>query len=189
VALPLALSGDQWLTLAGVLTGAVGVVGGFVFAYYNGKAERLHSRELAISARLHEQRLAAYVEIGRFLERQYLYVKRVEWEWVNVLPVHGGDPPEGPSVDDWTMVMGKAKVSASAGVLEAMQEAESTTFALDMAIADRKIALADPAVKQFESSLGIGAPHTLAVEDARLIAMKAIEEAERRMREELAAAT
>lgn len=187
VTLPLALSGDQWITMAGVLSGAIGVVGGFVFAYFNGKAERLHSRQLAISARLHEQRLAAYVEIGRFLERQYLYVKRVEW--VYRLPVQVADPPEPPSVDDWTMVMGKAKVSASAGVLEALQEAENTAYALDTAIATRKAALKDPEVEQIERELGMGSPHTLAVEGARLTAMTAIEEAERQMREELAAAT
>jgi hypothetical protein len=187
VTLPLALTGDQWITLAGVLSGAIGVVGGFVFAYVNGKAERLHSRQLALSARLHEQRLAAYVEIGRFLERQYLYVKTVERVWH--VPVQVADPPEMPSVDDWTMVMGKAKVSASAGVLEAFQEAQNTTYMLDYAIADRKAALQDPEVEQFERELGMGAPHTLAVEEARLTAMTAIKETEQRMREELAAAT
>jgi len=186
VTLPLALSGDQWITVAGVLSGAIGVVGGFVFAYFNGKAERLHTRDLAISARLHEQRLAAYVEIGKFLERQYLYVKRVER--VYYIPVQVADPPEPPSVDDWTMVMGKAKVSASAGVLEALQEAENTAYALDTAIVIRKAALEDPEVEQIERELGMGSPHTLAVEEARLTGMNAIEEAERRMREELAAA-
>lgn len=184
--LPLALSGDQWITVAGVLSGAIGVVGGFVFAYFNGKSERLHTRQLAISARLHEQRLAAYVEIGRFLERQYLYVKSLEF--VYLIPVQMTNPPEPPSVDDWTMVMGKAKVSASAGVLEALQEAANKTYLFDMAIVERKAALQDPEVAQFESSLGLGAPHTLAVEEARMTAMTAIEEAEERMREELAAA-
>ena len=144
VALPLALSGDQWLTLAGVLTGAIGVIGGFVFAYYNGKAERLHTRQLAISTRLYEQRLAAYVEVGRLLERQNLYVSRVEFSYKQMLHVPMPDPPEQPSVDDWTMIMGKAKVSASAEVLEALQEVSNTTYRLDDAIAVRKFFLEDP---------------------------------------------
>ena len=188
--LPLALSGDQWITLAGVLTGAIGVVGGFVFAYFNGKAERLHTRQLAISTRLHEQRLSAYVEIGRFLERQYLYVKWVEYVWtVPGTETLVSDPPKPPSVDDWTMIMGRAKVSASAEVLEALQEAEGTTYLLDLAIGTRKAAMTDPEVERKEREWGTAAPYMMAIEEARIPAKLAIEEAERRMREELAAAT
>ncbi len=182
--LVLALTGDQWITLAGVLSGAVGVVGGFVFAYVNGKAERLHTRQLALSARLHEQRLAAYVEIGRFLERQYLYVRDVEFEY-QLTPVPRPEPPEPPSVDDWTTVMGRAKVSASAAVLEALNEVENTTYALDTAIAIKKAALLDPEVAQIEITLGM--PHSIAIEEARRPALESIGEAERRMHEELAA--
>jgi hypothetical protein len=68
--LPLALSGDQWIALAGVLSGVFGFVGGYVFAYFNGKAERAHGERLARSGRLHEQRFAAYKEVARLLKRQ-----------------------------------------------------------------------------------------------------------------------
>jgi hypothetical protein len=184
VALLLALSGDQWITLAGVLTGAIGAVGGFVFAYFNGKAERLHTRTLAISARLHEQRLAAYVEIGKFLEWQYLYVSRVEW-WDIGLLVQTPDPPEPPGVDDWTTIMGKAKVSASSPVLEALQEVTNTTYALDHAIATKNAFMQVEGAEEIETTTGM--PHWIAVEEARRPAMEAIHEAETRMRDELSA--
>jgi hypothetical protein len=77
VTLPLALSGDQWFALAGVLSGVIGVGGGLVFAYFNAKEERSHGERLARSGRLHEQRFAAYREIARLLERQRLYLIRV----------------------------------------------------------------------------------------------------------------
>jgi hypothetical protein len=50
------VSGDQWIALAGVSSGAIVGVGGLFFAYFNGKAERAHGERLARSGRLHEQR-------------------------------------------------------------------------------------------------------------------------------------
>lgn len=87
--LPLALSGDQWLALAGVLSGVLVGGVGLVFAYFNGKSERAYGERLARSGRLHEQRLAAYKEIARLLQRQRLYLVRTE-------PIIGPkpDPPQ-----------------------------------------------------------------------------------------------
>jgi hypothetical protein len=147
VTLPLALSGDQWITLSGVLSGAVGVVGGFVFAYVNGKAERLHSRHLALSTRLHEQRLAAYVDIGTFLERQYLYVRDVAFSY-QMTPVPRPDPPEPLSVDDWTTIMGRAKVSSSPEVREALNAVMNTSYELETAIATRMAFLEDRGLRR-----------------------------------------
>jgi hypothetical protein len=175
------------IALAGVLSGAVGVVGGFVFAYTNGKAERLHARQLALTARLHEQRLAAYVEIGQFLERQYLYARDVEFDWQQLTPLPRPDPPDPPSIDEWMTVMGKAKVSASPDVLEALIAVENAVYVLDSAIATKKFFHQDPNAAQIE--ITIGPHHQIAIEEARNPALEAIGEAERRMRDELAAAT
>ena len=51
VTLPLALSGDQWLAFAGVLSGVIVGGGGLVFAYFNGKEERARARRTARAKR------------------------------------------------------------------------------------------------------------------------------------------
>jgi hypothetical protein len=120
--LPLALSGDQWIALAGVLSGVFGFVGGYVFAYFNGKAERAHGERLARSGRLHEQRFAAYKEVARLLKRQSLYLTRTE-------PIVGPkpEPPQPLDDEDWATVSGLAAITPSGDVLAALEDAAQKT--------------------------------------------------------------
>ena len=112
------MSGDQWIALAGVSSGAIVGIGSLLFAYFNGKAERAHGERLARSGRLHEQRRAAYVEISRLLERQRLFLVRTE-------PFLGPKPAPPPPLndEDWSAVSGQAAVSPSQEVRSLLSEA------------------------------------------------------------------
>jgi hypothetical protein len=90
VTLPLALSGDEWIAVAGVSSGVIVGLGSLVFAHLNGKVERAHGERLARNGRTHEQRRLAYVDIARLLSRQRLVLIRAE-------PLIG---PKRPAVPD-----------------------------------------------------------------------------------------
>ena len=143
VTLPLALSGDQWLALAGVLSGVIVGGGGLVFAYFNGKAERAHGERLARSGRLHEQRFAAYREIARLLQRQRLFLVRTE-------PIIGPKPDPPPPLDDdeWSAVSGLAAISPSEDVLTALDEAARMTNVFEIAVSTYRRVEARPPVAQ-----------------------------------------
>jgi hypothetical protein len=181
VTLPLALNGDQWLALAGVLSGVLVGGGGLVFAYFNGKSERAYGERLARSGRLHEQRLAAYKEIARLLQRQRLYLVRTE-------PIIGPtpDPPPPLDDDDWAAVSGLAAVSPSQDVLAAMEEAARKTsdFEID-ALKYRRIQ-AQPAAARVDEDPEEELNARVSMDAARDRALEAISEAQRAMREELA---
>jgi hypothetical protein len=90
----MALTGDQWIAIAGVSSGAAVGLAGLAFGYFNGRSERQHAEGLARGSRLHDQRLAAYAELARYLERERLYLQRTE-------PMIGPQPdPPGPLDDD-----------------------------------------------------------------------------------------
>jgi hypothetical protein len=175
VVLPLALSGDEWIALAGVLSGALGVLVGVGFAYVNGKSERAHSERVARSGRLHGQRLSAYVELARALRRQGMYVVRTE-------PLVGPqpDPPAALDDEEWAALMGKAIVAASPDVLAALEDANTETMTFQFAVNE----LAQMNAQAALPNLLVAARQRL--DDTRGRALNAIEETERLMREELA---
>lgn len=177
VALPLAVTGDEWIALAGVSSGVIVGVGGLVFAYFNARSERSHGERLARSGRLHEQRLDAYKEVARLLQRQRLYLARTE-------PIVGPkpDPPPPLDDDDWAAVSGLAAVSPSAEVLEAMDEAAQKTSGFEFAVFRYRQVEARPTA--FPADEGLNARKEM--DQARDDALEAISEAQRRMREELA---
>ena len=181
VTLPLALSGDQWLALAGVLSGVIGVAGGLVFAYFNAKEERSHGERLARSGRLHEQRFAAYREIARLLERQRLYLIRTE-PFIGPKP----EPPQALDDEEWAGVSGLASISPSREVLAVLEEAAQKTSDFEIhAFTYRRINERPPAARVNEDpEEELNA--RLSMDAARNQALGAITEAERVMREDLA---
>jgi hypothetical protein len=181
VTLPLALSGDQWLALAGVLSGVIVGGGGLVFAYVNGKEERAHGERLARSGRLHEQRFTAYKEIARLLERQSLYLIRTE-PFIGPKP----DPPQPLDDDEWAAVSGLASISPSPEVLAALNEAAQKTSEFEIhAFTYRRINARPPAARVNEDPEEEPKAR-MSMDTARDRALGAITEAERAMREDLA---
>jgi len=176
VTLPLALSGDQWIALVGVSSGAVVGLGSLVFAYLNGKSERAHGERLARSGRLHEQRHTAYVEIARLLSRQRLFLIRTE-------PIIGPKPDPPPPLDDdeWAAVNGVASISPSPGVLTALEEAAQKPSDFEIAVFNHRRVEANPRVLGDQ-----GMDARMEMDTARDRALAAITEAERAKREELA---
>ena len=135
----LALTGDQWLTLAALASGALIGLSSLVFAYFNGRSERTHGERLARSDRLHEQRFAAYKEVARLLERQRLYLTRTE-------PLVGPkpDPPRPLDDEEWATVSGLVAISPSADVLAALEDASQRTNDFEIhAFTYRRIRIGD----------------------------------------------
>lgn len=172
----LALSGDAWIALAGVASGAVVGLGGLVFAYFNGKEERVHAQRLARTSQIHEQRRLAYIEIARFLERQRLFLVRTH-------PIIGPkpDPPEPMGDDEWATVSGLASNFPSREVEAALIEAANRTNAFQAAVW----------LYQWEEEHGRSATGTdrsarLEMDEARDRATDAISQAQRAMSDELA---
>jgi hypothetical protein len=164
--------------LSGVIVGG----GGLVFAYVNGREERAHGERLARGGRLHEQRFAAYREISRLLERQRLYLDRTE-------PVLGPKPAPPPPLDDeeWATVSGLAAISPSEGVLAALEDASQKTRDFDIhAFTYRQIRARPSAARVNEDPEEEGKAR-VSMDTARDHALGAITEAERAMRDELAA--
>lgn len=162
--LPLALSGDQLIALVGVSSGALVGIAGLVFAYFNGKSERDHAKQLARSGRLHEQRLTAYVEIGKLLRRHALFVER---SGPGIPGVPRPDPPPPLDDEEWTSLMGRAAVSATQSVLIALEAASYFASA-------------------YASDIEHRSDDHHAIRVTRDRARDAISDAEREMREELA---
>ena len=174
--IPLALSGDEWLALAGVASGAIVGLGGLVFAYLNGKAERVHAERLARSGRLHEQRRLAYIEIARLLERQRLFLERT-----HAFIGPKADPPEPLDDDEWARVSGLAAVSPSPEVGAALRETVQTAGAFEGAVMVYQFQEKKPRSASVE-----GKSAWLVMDEARGGAIAAISNAERVMRDELA---
>jgi hypothetical protein len=179
--LPLALTGDQWIALAGVTFGALVGLGGYVFAYFNGRTERAHGERLARSSRLHEQRFTAYREISRLLERQRLYLARTE-------PFLGPKPDPPPPLDDeeWATVSGLAAVSPSEGVLAALQDASQKTSDFETRAFTYRRINARPAAARVNEDPDEEPKARRSMDAARDQALDAISEAQRTMRDELA---
>jgi hypothetical protein len=132
--LPLALSGDQWVALAGVIVGAVvGVLvggAGLVFAYFNGNREREHGATLARSGRLHEQRREAYVEVAKLLEKVRRYV------WMVRLGDDAAPAPSLPNDEEWTSMQAVSEVCASPQAGEAVRRANNLSMTLAARVSD-----------------------------------------------------
>lgn len=173
--LPLALSGDEWIALGGVSSGAIVGLGGLVFAFFSGRSERAHGERLALSGRLHEQRLTAYVQIAGFLERQRLFLIRTE-------PFYSepgqADPPPPLNDDEWAAVNGLAAVSPSPEVLAALEYAQEGARFFEYAVRELRNALDAEGPQLFTARQQ--------KDNARQRAIAAINETERVMREELA---
>jgi hypothetical protein len=170
------VSGDQWIALAGVSSGAIVGIGSLLFAYFNGKAERAHGERLARSGRLHEQRRAAYVEISRLLERQRLFLVRTE-------PFLGPKPAPPPPLndEDWSAVSGQAAVSPSQEVRSLLSEAAERTTKFEYAVHDYRQEEARPRAAPDEA----GKSPRQTMDEARDRALKSITAAQERMRKEL----
>jgi hypothetical protein len=181
VTLPLALSGDQWLAVAGVLSGVVVSGASFVFAYFNAKEERSHGERLARSGRLHEQRFVAYREIARLLERQRLYLVRTE-------PIIGPkpEPPQPLEDEEWAEVSGLASISPSPEVLAALEEAAQKTSDFEIHAFTYRRINARPSAARVNEDPEEELKARLSMDTARDHALDAITEAERSMREDLA---
>jgi hypothetical protein len=172
--LPLALTGQEWIAVAGVTSGAAVGLGGLVFGYFNGRSERAHAKELARSTRMHEQRLITYSELAAFLEHMRMYIVRSE-------PFMGPKPPppDPPDDDDQMALSGRVAIAASQEVEEAVKDAMGL-------VADFREAL-----NVYRQAVQRNAPERptvrKAMDEARTRADEAITEAQRGMREELAA--
>jgi len=172
------MSGDEWIALVGVSSGAIVGIGGLVFAYFNGTAERVHAERLARSGRLHEQRRLAYTEVARQLERQRLFLERTQ----TLLPT---PPPPAPLDDDeWTALNGLAAISTSPEVEAALRETVQTVSVFQGAVSLYRHEEENPRAAKAAHRRGKSAYFEM--EQARDRAAAAIIEAERVMREELA---
>jgi hypothetical protein len=173
----LALSGDEWIAVAGVSSGAIVGLGGLVFAYFNGKAERVHTERLARSGCLHEQRRLAYVEIARFLERQRLFLIRT-YPFMGPKPA----PPEPLGDDEWSAVSGLAAVSPSREVEAALQDAaqRGTEFESAAAIYQHEETSRRVLTQEGQKSA------RQVMDESRDSALAAITKAQHAMRDELA---
>jgi hypothetical protein len=175
--LPAALSGDQWIALAGVAAGAVGALAGLVFSYFNARSERISAQSLARSERLHAQRVDAYATLASFLERQRIYAARTE-------PIFTvGSPPPLPkptSDEEWLEMRGRASVAGTDAVDAAVKEAQKrfNEFSANVMVYRQMH-------ERAEGKEGIKLRTQL--DESRQSAYEAIDEAQRAMRDELAA--
>jgi hypothetical protein len=166
----LAFTGDEWLALAGLAAGALGTLGGLVFAYFNRKAEQQHARELSRSERLHAQRRDAYVQLAAFLERMRLWAYRTE-PFMGPQP----DPPTQASDDEWTRLSGLAAVAGSLDVQSKMNGASKRLRDFEIAVLHYRTGRDERFVETRRQ-----------MEDARQAAFAAITEVQEAMRDELA---
>jgi hypothetical protein len=163
------------------LSGAFVGLGGLVFAYLNGRSERQHGERLARSGRLHEQRFTAYREISRLLERQRLYLTRTE-------PfLSKPDLPAPLDDEEWATVSGLAAISPSEDVLAALQDASQKTSDFEIHAYTYQRIRARPSAARVNEDPEEEPKERQSMDTARDRALGAITEAERAMREELAA--
>lgn len=158
--------------------GAVGTIGGLLFGYFNGRAERTEARALSRNSRLHAQRLDAYAELAAFLERERLYIARTEpvITFGEAMP-----PPPALSENDWLTMQGRVGVAGSEAVERAVKDAQAAAMKFIGAVsvyrsADRR------GTPDLYSEGGLREQ----MDKARERATTAIDEAERAMRDELA---
>jgi len=175
--LVLGLTGDQWIALTGILAGAAGAIGGLLFSYFNGRAERIEARTLARHSRLHTQRLDAYAQLAAFLERERLFVERTEPEIGLGEPQ---PPPEPLDEEEWLSMQGRVAVAGSDAVSDAVGEAHRCAHVFAAAVWHYN-AMRD----RTQNLYAPGGPREK-MDDARRVALDAIDAAERVMRDELA---
>jgi hypothetical protein len=104
--------------LAIVVTGAVGALG-IISPAVLAMVQRKHERELARSARLHEQRLDLYRELGQFLEMERMRLERTEPKVQFDPPLI---PPDPPTDETWARLHGEVGVAGSEAVRAALVE-------------------------------------------------------------------
>jgi hypothetical protein len=104
------------LAFATVLTtGTLGIVG-FLTTFFNGRADRRHTRRLAQDARLFESRVSVYEEVLAQANRDMLTMDRT-------YPMIGPQPePPAPAADeDWTRLSARISALGSDDVRTALQ--------------------------------------------------------------------
>jgi hypothetical protein len=119
-----------------------GTVGGYLFGYFNGNAERSHGERLARAARLHEQRLEVYTEAATMLEREieFLYLGE-PMPSLYPRPVSTRDPPQRPKAD-WANIQGRLRIVGSEAVYKAVSSANTAVRLFELQIADYREVLA-----------------------------------------------
>jgi hypothetical protein len=174
---PLALTGDQKIALVGVLVGLAGTIGGLLFAYFNGRAERAAAHKLARSGRLHAQRLDAYADLSAFLERERLYIERTEPQ---IVVGEGQAPPDPLSDEEWIKLRGRVSVGGSATVEAAVEEAQTRAHGFAGAVLSYR-----GIVQEGGNAIQVNQSREQ-MDRARRRAIEVIEDAQRVMRDELA---
>jgi hypothetical protein len=156
---------------------AVAVVGaiGIVVPAYTRRGDRLHERETARSARLHEQRLELYNEMAAALESARLYAERTH-------PISGPqpDPPPPPDDREWSTLWARLQVGGSAEVIAAIDAAGNGAGGFRGRVMTYEALKAQGGVPESITEARKG------MDDARQRYTDAIDEAERVMRDELA---
>jgi hypothetical protein len=98
------VTGDQWVAVVGIAAGIAGTVGGYLFGYFNGRAERTHAEHLSRAARLHNQRLDGYAEVSTYLlrEREFLSKRLTAGTYP---PVADNERFERPGREEWMEII------------------------------------------------------------------------------------
>lgn len=113
--------------LALVVTGIVGALG-VLSPVAVRWVDRGHERDLARGARLHQQRLAVYVRLGRFLENERWRLEHVS---LRVIPKEEEAKEEPPTRDEWTTVQGEVRVAGSTAVATALDRYYEASFSFN----------------------------------------------------------
>jgi hypothetical protein len=166
----LALTGTEWIGLAGVAAGALGTIGGLVFAHLGRRAEHEHARELSRSQRLHAQRQDAYVQVAAFLERSRLWAFRTEPFW-GPQP----EPPEPANDEEFVRLSALIAVAGSPEVQEKVRDATSRLRIFEITVGTYR----DEGYERVPE-------RRRELEGARTAIFDSITEAEEAMRDELA---
>jgi len=171
------VTADQTIAVVAVASGAFVGLAGIAAGYFTAKGERSHSEKLARSTRLHSLRAEAYGELAVFLERQRMYIQRVEPMMTFGEPL---EAPETPRDEEWMELMGRTAIASSEEVREAVDAAGRKTREWEYRVMEYRRAKNYAEGKE-------GADIAMAMHNARQDAYAAIDAAEQRMRDELAA--
>jgi hypothetical protein len=153
--------------------GALGIVSPIV----QSRNQREHELKLSRAARLHEQRLGVYRDLGHFLEMERTRIDRVE----PIMTV--GEPrelPPEPTDDEWAQLHGSVAVAGSDEVRTALNEFHASVGAFaGHSFTFRELRRQDVHGQQVQDSYE-------AMQASRKVAYAKLDETERVMRDELA---
>lgn len=122
-----------------------GTVGGYLFGYFNGRAERTHGERLARAARLHEQRVDLYAEVAALLQRDKDFLYTTE-AMATLFP--RPEPPQYQpqrAKDVWRAVDGRVRVVGSEPVSNAVSRAQIAVRKFELSVQDYRDMLASQA--------------------------------------------